>query len=324
MERAERGLYALRMMSWIIDPRFYRANRHCHITRPVFLLGTQGGGLTLLSRMLHRHPSVVGPAGGSNYWSAADELQNVYGPVLPAALTGLRYKAPSHEILTAPRSWTFAARDLLPHYRKTPEDATAELKQSLERVIRYSVSRFGGADQTIRFVDKSQSFSVRVGLIWALLKEYCPHFILVPREPYVSVYRAATGKAGDMRRLQDTISYKERIDICAEHYANTMRATLEDADSLSLPLKVVRFEDLIENPEVELRGVCDFVGLDFREDLLPAAHHRLPLGSRFRDRWYPIRKNVNDRYERDIDAWTIERVNHHGEDIVRRLGYDVR
>jgi hypothetical protein len=324
INRLERLIYTARSFSWVIDPRAYMRNEGIPIDRPIFMVGTQGGGLTLLSRMLRRHPQVVSAAGNAQYWTSADELQNVYGPILPPELTGLRYKAPPHPVLTAPRSWTFAARDLYPVYRKRAEDATPQLTDRLQSILRFCIRRHAPRLDQARFLDKSQSYTVRTGLIWALLKEHNPMFILMPREPYISVYRAATGKAGDMKRLADRLSYEERIDICAEHYANTMRAVLEDADRHRFPLMIVRFETLIAEPAATLEAVCEFTGLSFNEDMLPAAHHRLPFGSRYRDRWFPIRSDVNASYEARIDKTTIDRVNAYGADLLPRLGYDLR
>lgn len=323
-ESAERLLQVARTFSWLIDPRAYFDNGNIPIDRPIFLLGTQGGGLTLLSRMLRRHPDMVCAAGNARYWTSADEIQNVFGPVLPADLTGLRYKAPNHPVLTAPRSWTFAARDLYQAYRRLEDDATGESSRALKRVIRYSIRRYAPAAHRARFLDKSQSYSVRASLIWSILADSDPHFVLVPRDPYVSVYRAAHGKAADMKRLADVLSEKNRIDICAEHYANTMRATFEDADRLGFPFRIVRFEDLIEDPERELRMCCEFLDLDFREDMLPAPEHRLPPGSRFRDRWYPIRADANTIYEKRLDGFTVECVNRHCKGLFDRLGYRIR
>ena len=320
-EKAERLVYTTRQMSWMADPRSYIKTPALPIDRPIFLLGTQGGGLTLLARMLQRHPDVVSAAGNHHYWTAANEIQNVYGPILPADLTGLRYKAPPHPVLTAPRSWTFAARDLFAQYRKTGQDATPELKSALEHIIRLSGLRHAKDKQHFRFMDKSQVYSVRAGLIHALLKEHNPRFILVPRDPYVSVYRAAMGKAGDMNRLKDTLSYEERIDICAEHYGNSMRSVLEDCKNDNIPLHILPFETLLHEPEKSLKDVCAFAELDYHAYMLPAKEHKMPYGSRFRDRWYPLRTNVNDGYAEKLKDSDIETVNRYAEDVIEPLGY---
>ena len=44
------------------------------LDRPIFVLGMQGGGTTLVARCLLRHPSVVSMSGASDYWVATDEL----------------------------------------------------------------------------------------------------------------------------------------------------------------------------------------------------------------------------------------------------------
>jgi hypothetical protein len=323
-QRIERQIYNVRTYSWLLDPRSALPVPELKVDRPIFLIGTQGGGLTLLSRMLRRHPDAIGPAGNSAYWTAADEMQNVYGLALPAELTGLRYKAPPHPVLTAPRSWTFATADLLPLYRKRAEDATPEMRRAFLRAIRLSAVRHARDRRRFRFVDKSQSYSVRVGLLHALLRDSDPRFVLVPREPYASVWRAATGKAGDMRRLEHVLSYEERIRLCAEHYANTMRAAFEDADALGIDMLVLPFERLLSSPEESLRLVCAHVDLEFRPDMLPAAGQTMPIGSRYRDRWYPLRPDVNAPYEKKVDRLTIDQVNHHLGDLLGRLGYERR
>jgi hypothetical protein len=320
-----RLLYYARSYSWVKD--WLRLKNGLpdpcvEIDRPIFLLGLQGGGLTLLSRMLRRHPSTVSAAGDHTYWTSADEIQNVFGMLLPAELTGLRYKAPPHAVLKPPRSWTYATDEILPMYRQTESDATPELKRAIELVLRYCIGRFGH-ERSGRFVDKSQVFTVRLGLLYSLLKEYDPRFVLLSRNPYVSVYRAASGKAGDMRRLRRTLNYGQRIVYCAQHYHNSMAAVLEDSNRLCIPLHVVQFEQLIARPEAELARVCEFLGLSFEAEMLPTAHQRMPWGSRFQDRWYPVKSDINRSYEERIDRLVLDAVNARSVDIIRRLGYEI-
>lgn len=319
-EAAHRLIYTARMMSWMVDPRMLLPPPDYKIDRPIFLLGTQGGGLTLLARMLQRHPDVISAAGNASYWTAANELQNVYGPALPLDLTGLRYKAPPHPILTAPRSWTFATKDLLPLYRRT--SANNDVKATLLRFIRLSALRHAPNLNRFRFMDKSQVFSVRVGMLHDICPDAC--FILVPRDPYVSVYRAATGKAGDMQRLSATLPLAERLRLCAEHYANSMQAVFDDVEARGIKLHLIPFETLLQQPEKSLRDVCAFTGLEFSPDMLPQATHRMPLGSRFLDRWYPIRADVNNVYSNKIGQDVIDVVNQYAGDLIEKLGYAKR
>lgn len=61
-------------------------------SKPVFLLGNQGGGLTIISRILRRIPNVVSSTGNSNYWSGADEMNSVFGSLLPNELVSIEHR----------------------------------------------------------------------------------------------------------------------------------------------------------------------------------------------------------------------------------------
>ena len=328
LNNIERLIFTVRTYQWMLSPTvwWYAAGGGTsrRIDRPIFLLGVQGGGLTLLSRMLRRGGQLVSGSGGPSYWTSADEIQNSFGLFLPQELSGTRWKRPPHPLFSGPRSWTYAARELFSVYRKVAGQNTPEIQSRLKSVIRSSLARYARHDHAARFIDKSQTYTVRVGLIHAALRKYEPRFVLMPRDPYISVYRAAIGKAEDMRRLSNKISYKDRIDICAEHYGNSIRAVYEDVKNCALEVHLCRFEDLIENPRQVLQGVCAFTELNYMDDMIPAAHHRIPFGSRYRDRWYPLRQSVNAAYESHINDLVINAVNKHCGDIIESLGYSRR
>ncbi|OPX40855.1 MAG: hypothetical protein B1H13_05220 [Desulfobacteraceae bacterium 4484_190.3] len=94
--------------------------------------------------------------------------------------------------------------------------------------------------------------------------------------------------------------FKDRLEICAQHWANSIRCALEDRKEDMLG---VCFEDLLQEPEKTLRQLCEHVELEFDEDILPAPHHKIPFGSGFRDRWYPLRL---DRAVQNIEKATPE------------------
>jgi len=315
--------YLWRRNNWMLDPRsWFGKFEGVAIDRPIFLLGVQGGGLTLLSRMLRRHPQVVSVSGNHRYWSGADEMHTVLGPILPAELTGARYKVPwpDHPVFKPPRSWTYACDELLPYYRKTAKDATPELKQAFERVIRMCIARHAPDKTNARFVDKSQVYTVRVSLIRELLKGYKPKFVLVVNNPWAACYRAALGKARDMERLKGKLSFKERLEICAQHWANSIRCALEDRREDML---VVRFEDLLQEPEKTLRQICEHVELEFCEDMVPAPHHKIPFGSRFRDRWYPLDPKRALHYIEEASPEELEIISARCSSLAKELDYRV-
>lgn len=314
--------YVARRNSWMLDPRFWLLDYSSQAeNRPLFLLGNQGGGLTLISRILRRHPHAVSPSGNSRYWAGADELQNVFGPFLPPELTGLRHKAPPHANYPPPRSWSYASDDVLPLYRRTETDASPRTRRALLHVLGYLTTRFATTSNP-SVVDKSQVYTVRLALLHALLSDLEPRFILVTRNPYVECPRAASGKAADMRAYSRFMPYTRRLELCAQHWQNSLRLAFEDSTRLRIPLLWLRFEDFVHDPVAATRKICEFSGFDFDPGLLPNPNDRIPFGSRYRGRWYPIRPDVNRRYLENLTADDVEIVKARCHDLAVQLGYD--
>ena len=315
--------YYWRRSGWVVSPRHYLASlEKVRIHGPVFLLGNQGDGLTLISRMLRRHPKVVSITGDSSYWSGADEMQKVMMCQLPPSLRlGGRWfcKDVHHPLFTPPRSWSYASNDLISYYRKTADDYNEKDARLLRRIIQDSIYRFGRGESK-RFVDKSQVFSVKMSFVDALLKDTSPHFVLVTRNPYATIYRAAMGKAGDMRRYAKYMSLDERVEVCLQHWLNTMKSVMEDKDKVS-NFTWIRFEDMLRNPKETLLNLTRFLGLTFIEDMIPAPHHRIPLGSKYRDRWYPLRPDVNERYLKEIPEKYLRQIEERCGAIAAEFGY---
>jgi len=315
--------YLWKRNNWMLDIRNYLKNysNKIKIGSPIFLLGNQGDGLTLLSRMLRRNPLVVSATGNYKYWTGADELQNVFELILPRELSGIRLKAPKHNFLSPPRSWSYACDDLIPKYRNTENDATEYFRKKLKQVIGIVLLKHGNCIKNPRFVDKSQVFTVKMSFIYKLLEDCNPYFIFVTRNPYVSCYRAAIGRAGDMRRYAKFMTLDERIKICIEHWYNSVRSIEEDRNKVKNFLHV-RFEDLLKYPEEILKRICDFIEIEFLEDMLPHKEHKIPFGTRFRERWYPLKPSINEQYINRIPRKYIELIYKKCEKYATLYGYN--
>ncbi len=298
-------VYYWRRHLWRIHPHRFSTLSHIPLQKPVFLLGVQGGGLTLLARILRRHPDMVSVTGNYTYWAGPDEMQNVMGDFLPAELTGLHAKIPPHPDYPH-RDWLYAIDDLLPLYRKTADDATPEIKARFQKAIRLALAIHAPNPSQARFIDKSQSFTVRLSLVNALLQETDPYFILVTRNPYAICYRAAT-KVNTLLNLQ--LPLRHRLVLAAQHWANSMQAVLTDAPTVR-HFHILRFEDLLTSPEKEIKKVCEFLELTFKPTMLPAPTDQFPLGatgsSKGDAKWYPLRTNVNQPYLDALEKWMID------------------
>lgn len=321
--RANFAWYLWRRGNWLFDPRSLVAHfREVEIDRPIFLVGNQGDGLTLVSRMLRRHSQVVSLSGNHHYWAGADEMHRALLGRLPPSLVNGGYflgRNPRHEILTPPRSWSYAADDLIDWYRKTADDFDQRTAKQLRAVIHESLYRHGRPTGG-RFTDKSQIFSVKMGYIDALLKETRPHFVLITRDPYASCYRNAIGKANDMKRYAKKIDLETRFEVCLQHWINTMRCIEQDKDQVSA-FKAMKFEDILTEPQERLRELCRFLDMPFDEEMVPSPNHSVPFGSRFPDRWYPMRPDVNQRYLAELPEKFERQIVDRAGDLAASYGY---
>lgn len=306
---------------WRFHPRrFARHVDELPIDRPILLLGVQGGGLTLIARMLRRHPNAVSVTGNASYWAGPDEMQVVMGPYLPSELTGLRHAVPFHPRYPE-RNWLYAIDELLPLYRKTDADATEEMAYRFRRAIRLAIAMHARDPQRARFVDKSQSFTVRLSLVNALLQDCDPHFLLVTRNPYAMCYRAAMAVTS---LSQVALPPEERLRLAAQHWTNSFQCALDDARHVS-HFAIIRFEDLLQEPERWLREICTFAQLTFYPFMLPAPEHRIPLGStgssRGDHKWHPLRADVNRPYLQSLEPWMIEVIESPMGELAKRWQY---
>lgn len=69
--------------------------------------------------------------------------------------------------------------------------------------------------------------------------------------------------------------------------------------------------------------VSEHVELQFYEDMLPAPHHKIPFGSRFRNRWYPLRLDRAVHYIEKATPEKLTIINARCGALASELGYEV-
>jgi hypothetical protein len=195
------------------------------------------------------------------------------------------------------------------------------MSSRLQKAVRLVIAIHARDPLRARFVDKSQTFTVRLSLINSLLTGHQPHFVMVTRNPYAMCYRAAM-VATPVSRL--SLSLEQRLDLAAQHWTNSYQSALDDAGEMDR-FMVLRFEDLLNEPQRWLRSVCSFVGLEYHLSMLPAPDHRLPLGSvgssRGDHKWHPLRRDVNRRYLRQLQLWMVETIDGRVGGLAERWHY---
>lgn len=313
--------YYHRVNRWRWHWRF-RDDPRLAIDRPVFLLGTQGGGLTLLSRILHRHPNAISVTGNAHYWAGADETQNVLARILPELLGWREIRLDGYD--TDDHNWLYANNDFLPHYRQTATAAEKYLKSRYKCILRSIIrlNALGSMASSTRFIDKSQSLTLRVALVHSVLRDCDPKFVLLTRNPFAIVWRAAS-KDRNLLRIDKSI--EARVRLATEHWKNSMECALTDAKDSDVKLKVWRFEDLLTELQKTVQEICSHIELPFEARILPSAKDVIPWGSMYdafdRRKWYPLRANVNDKYLAEIPPWARYYIEAKCGNLIKRFGY---
>jgi hypothetical protein len=318
VKRSRRKLKKIVREYWHRKPawtprRLFIPLEEVQIERPVFFLGTQGGGLTLLTRMLRRNGEFVTIGGGSTFWTGNDEMDKfqVQSHLLPDELAlrspgyhNMTGEEEDHPVFGYERSWVYATDQLLPQYRKTKQDHSEVLEQRFRNYIRRSIRAHSRDGESARFLDMSQSYSLKVPLLREIFSSV--RFVLVVRNPYVMCWREATRRPEWKYRLWNERPSLERgLRLAAQHWANTYATALSDLQKAEDGL-VVHFEDVLRRPKKHMREISDHVAVSYTDDMIPQPHHRLPFGSKEQSKWYPIRTDVNSKYLHSVTVEAVE------------------
>lgn len=306
--------------------KFLDVGKEEQIKSPIFLIGLTGGGLTLLSFILHHHPQVVYLTGNYRYWAGEDEMYNLLSDLLPKSLTWhtLENLPFRHRIYGAKKHGEiYASGEVLPFYRSTAESFSLKDKRKLETIIRkiIAINKPKGVEPPFRFVDKSQLYALKVGLLQELLKEYNPKFVLLVRNPFAWCWRRMLIPYS-LVYSKPKLSDKQWLKVAVEHWTNTYKAALEDKKEADLA--VWRFEDLLMNPQRIVSEIFKFVNLEFNLEFLPKKEDKIPWGSLygvFTYKWYPIRPDVNRKYLANIPNWAIEIIEKEAGELIEKFGY---
>lgn len=313
-------IYSFNRYRWKLDlKRYFSDFNNVTIDRPIFLLGTKGSGLTLITRMFRRNKQIVSVSGNYKYWSGPDEMHSVLGSILPSPL-----KAPEH-LTPYPRGIRIAhgghtgMDKYVDHYRSSEAEATPDTKKEFRKIIRWIISK-RSLTESSRFIDKSQLYTIKVPLLSELLKDCDPKFILVSRNPYAFCFREAKSEVYTKNRLTEKFDYEERLRFSCQYWLNYHKFALSDGENVDDFLHV-KFEDILRDPEDKLKEMCKFVELSFDHNMIPSPDDDIPLGTKSPKKWAPLRPNVNEKYLKKITSKDIKIISKTCGDLASKIGY---
>jgi len=286
------------------------------IDRPIFIVGTQGGGLTLVSRMLQRNCSLVTVTGDCSYWTGHDEMHNVLHSTLPRSLC--LAGRDELERFGGTTSWTYASDQLIDAFKEEASSVSAKDSIQFKNAIRRILYIFGAVDKTTRFLDKSQSYILKIPYIEKILAKNQPKFLIISRNPYASCQRAIE-KSG-VSRL--SVTKEEKTKMAVEHWGNSMRYGIESKKDMS-NVKTFKIEEIISDTKKVLKDICNYLGLNLKSKMIPSKRDSKPLIGLKDNKWYPLREKINEGYINRLDAKVKKHLNKGYKEEIKALGYEI-
>ena len=213
-----------------------------------FIVGSGRSGTTLLRLMLEQHPDLAIPP-------------ESYFPI------SMRHRS-SRYTSSAGFDLDAYATDLLANVRfrdwNLSEPAVRSALHGVEPIdwaeaIRRTFALYAEKEDKPRYGDKTPWFIMRIGELSELFAESrFVHLIRDGRDVALSIREMSWGPS--------------RMPALAEFWAKRIRTGRREGARLGPERYLeLRYEDLVEEPAGELRRVCAFLDLDFREEMLDYA-----------------------------------------------------
>ena len=270
---------------------------------------------------MQRNKDVVFCRGNSKQWDYGENEMFVSIPDLHSSLSFLNNKHMHQNLKTNHfRYWTYAADENIHNYFKSKSDASDEIRNNFTKVIRKIIQAYAHNTKEARFIDKSQLFSINIDYINTLLKDINPFFIIILRNPYAMITRAAQKYYINPTKNNLKLTYKESLVYCAQHWKNTFEYAIKDSKKLNNCL-ILKFEEILEEPEKFIRKICDFTNLTFDIDMLPSPEQRNTVLNNFPRRWFPIRKDANNIYLEHLKQFEIEIIDSICGSLIKEYDY---
>jgi ribosomal protein L20 len=301
-----------------ITSKYIVGKEKLDINSPVFLLGTQGGGLTFTARMLWRNEKSISIAGDNSIWNVSAEMHYDLYPLIPKEL---KIKG-TNEAENMKRdgfgySWAYASDRYIDDFRFGPKNVTEKKSKELLSTIKSILKLNTHNPREKIFIDKSQTFTIKVEFLDRLFGDIDPHFVLITRNPYALCYRAAKKVFP-----KNVASFEEKLKVACQHWSNSMSYAIKDGRNVK-SFEVYKFEDILNNTEKETKRMCKQVGLSFDKKMLPSKDDRWPIIGAKDNKWHPIRRDVNRKYLSEMSIKTKKYIKKTCGDIAKEMGYSI-
>ena len=287
------------------------------VNKPIFLLGMQGGGLTIISRILRRSRNVVSISGGSNYWSGADEMNSVLGSSQSNEYASIEHIKNLPSEIVVGTDWICGTNKYIKMFHA--ESADDKAMMYFNKVVYTVGNLFGG--KNFRFIDKSQNYALKTKLLIKTFHPSRPIFIFLTRDPFAQCFKVASGEYFTNRYLKRNLDFNQRLSLACESWANYIQKFEEDTTGYE-SVMIMRFEDIVLDLENSMKKICEYCDITFEKNILPTSDDIVPYGSRRKERWFPVHEDINAKYYDKIDASSIKIIDSMIGNLAKKYGYE--
>lgn len=274
---------------------------------PIFIVGSPRSGTTLLQYILRAHPRICLPTGESGFFIPLYRNRHAYGNLSSIeSIRNLLIDMQSH-------NRDFLDGDL--HGIKfDPDELSIEFHaigiNSVSRIIASVFDKNAKAEGKVRWGDKTPYYALHLPTLLEMF----------PNAQIIHLIRDGRGVAWSlMDRKHDFKVYN------AYHAGKYWQQYVEAARSSGQMLGdqtylEARYEDLLENPEIELQKICQFLGETYSPALLS---YKKPPETTHTLLHKPLQKDNSDKWRRRMTQQQIRIFESAAGDTLKEFGYDL-
>ena len=151
------------------------------------------------------------------------------------------------------------------------------------------------------------------------LQHWLPELLLlIPQAKLIHIVRDGRATAASMHKRA-----RKHLLWSAQQWVDGNLTALQHQFILGKEqMMVLRYEDLLRDPEESMRRVCNFLGINFDPTVLDLSQHRRTGG----DQSYvqvQLSSNKIDSYRKELSASQLQRLERIQGPLLQKLGYDL-
>lgn len=274
---------------------------------PIFIVGSPRSGTTLLQYMLRAHPRICLPTGESHFFIPLYRNRDAYGPM--TSIASIR-----HLLVDLHRNHGHFLDEDLHGIKFDPDALSVEFHEggvnSVSGVLAAVFDKNAKAEGKVRWGDKTPYYALHLPTLLEMF----------PDAQIIHLVRDGRGVAWSlMDRKHDFKVYN------AFHAGKYWQQYVERARKSGQTLGAqtyleTRYEDLLENPEMELQKICVFLGETYSPDLL---EYQKPPETTHTLLHKPLQKDNSDKWRRRMTLQQIRIFESAAGETLKAFGYDL-